>query len=145
MKGSRVLPCVTSVAGSLPLPGDLAAVGACSSHNLPPPRYTPRGCHHAGLVRETQPAPNSCGLGVPGGTGDSGAPAQPCSLLPVPAELRAAALTTLSSDAAPCLLHGQSHLPCPWPTAIPLCQGQAPSFSYMWDELWQVSAVGLCS
>lgn len=29
MKGSRVLPCVTSVAGSLPLPGGLAAVGPC--------------------------------------------------------------------------------------------------------------------
>lgn len=52
MKGSRVLPCVTSVAGSLPLPGGLAAAGPCSSPmptlrcghpNLPPP-----GTHRGG-------------------------------------------------------------------------------------------------
>lgn len=51
MKGSRALPCVTSVARSLPLPGALAAVGTCSSpvpapqHRDPklPPLGTPRG------------------------------------------------------------------------------------------------------
>lgn len=51
MKGSRALPCVTSVAQSLPLPGALAAVGTCSSP-VPAPQHrdpklptpgTPRG------------------------------------------------------------------------------------------------------
>lgn len=70
-----------------------------------------------------------------------------CSLLPVHAELRAAALTTLSSDVSPvsspdkatCPACGQ-HTASPEPTAIPLCWGRAPSFSYVWDELCQISA-----
>lgn len=74
-----------------------------------------------------------------------------CSLLPVCAELRPPALTTLSSnvapvcslDKAPCPTRGR-HAASPEPTGIPLCQGWASSFSCACDELWQVSAAGPC-
>lgn len=74
MKGSRALPCVTSVARSLPLPGALAAVGTCSSPvpaprhrdpKLPPPRTPRGGANTWGQQGKTQPAPSSWDLGSP--------------------------------------------------------------------------------
>lgn len=72
MKGSRALPCVTSVAQSLPLPGALAAVGTCSSPmpapqhrdpKLPTPGTPQGGASTWGQRGKTQPAPSSRDLG----------------------------------------------------------------------------------
>lgn len=82
MKGSRVLPCVTSVTGSLPLPGGPAAAGPCSGPMPAPqcehPKLPPPGTHRGGASMQgwrgkSWPVPSSCSLGVPGGTGDLGA------------------------------------------------------------------------
>lgn len=116
------------------------------------PRYTPRGCQHVGLVKENPSCPILLLLGgAPGAQGIWEPEPSLCSLLPVCAELRPAALTTLSSnvapvcslDKAPCPTCGR-HAASPEPTGIPLSQGWASSFSCTCDELWQVSAAGPC-
>lgn len=147
MKGRSVLPCITitSVAGSLPLPGGLAAAGphrvfTPALHCGGTPTCHPQ-VHTEGVVRDIPTCPVLLWLGDPWGHRGFGRIQFP----PLCAELRPAALITLFSEMshscflvkATCPACGQCSA-SPDPTGIPL--SQALSSLCVWDELCQVSA-----